>query len=266
MSHPLLRVNIQASYGRQEVLRDIRFDLTDGEALGFIGTSGAGKSTLVMALLGLLPFRGGRITGEVLFGGRNLLLLSEREMRQLRGTKLALVPQSPMTALNAALSLQGHFEEAWSAHQTSGRKGLDARLAELLPDVQLATDKDFLRRYSSQISVGQAQRVMIALALLHRPSILITDEPTSALDPVTQTEILALLCRINRSGHTSLVYISHDLISVLQLCDRMAVLDDGRVAECLSVRNVEQASHPATLSLLRSLPVPPKGLIRLRDK
>jgi peptide/nickel transport system ATP-binding protein len=219
-----------------------------------------------MALLGLLTFRGGRVTVEVLFGGRNILTLSERKLRELRGSKLALVPQSPTSALNAALSLKGHFEEAWNAHQASGRKGLDDRLAELLPDVQLPTDGEFLRRYSGQISVGQAQRVMIALALLHRPSILIADEPTSALDPVTQAEILALLRRLNRSTRTSLLYISHDLISVLQLCDRIAVLDDGSVAECLSVQKVEQAKHPATLALLRSLPVPASVLLGLRNE
>ena len=265
MSSPILSVNIQASYGSRQVLRDVRFDLNAGEALGFVGTSGAGKSTLVMALLGLLPFRGGQVTGEVLFGGRNLLRLREREMRELRGRKLALVPQSPMTALNAALSLRGHFEEAWSAHESSGRKGLQARLEELLPAVQLPTDGEFLRRHSGQISVGQAQRVMIALALLHRPAILTADEPTSALDPVTQAEILNLLRSLNRSTGTSLLYISHDLISVLQLCDRMAVLDRGTIAECLAVENVERAEHPSTIALLRSLPVPAGALLALRN-
>lgn len=265
MSDPLLRVSLQASYGSQQVLRDIRFDLNAGEALGFVGTSGAGKSTLVMALLGLLPFRGGQVTGEVWFDGRNLLGLPGREMRRLRGTKLALVPQSPMTALNSALSLRAHLEEAWSAHEKSGRKGLQARLDDLLPAVQLRTDEEFLRRHPGQISVGQAQRVMIALALLHKPAILIADEPTSALDPVTQAEILSLLRRLIRSTGTSLLYISHDLISVLQLCDRMAVLDAGTIAECLSLEEVDRAEHPSTLALLRSLPVPADVLLGLRS-
>jgi ABC-type glutathione transport system ATPase component len=265
MSLSLLRVNIQASYGAREVLHDIRFDLYAGEALGFVGTSGAGKSTLVMALLGLLPWRGGKVAGEVLLEGCNLLGLPEREMRRLRGTKLALVPQSPMTALNAAVSLRAHFEEAWSAHEQTGRKGLQARLEQLLPEVQLPVDGDFLNRRPGEISVGQAQRVMIALALLHRPAILIADEPTSALDPVTQAEILGLLRRLNRSMETTLLYISHDLISVLQLCDRMAVLDAGTVAECLPVAEIERAVHPSTLALLRALPVPAGTLLRLRD-
>jgi ABC-type glutathione transport system ATPase component len=266
MSEPLLQVNIQAAYGKRRVLRDVRFELNAGEVLGFVGTSGAGKSTLVMALLGLLPWRGGEVSGEVLLDGRNLLTLREREMREIRGKRIALVPQSPMTALNPALSLRAHFEEAWSAHEESGRKGLDVRLAELLVQVQLPGDAEFLRRRSGEISVGQAQRVMIALALLHRPAVLIADEPTSALDPVTQTEILALLRRLNRSMKTTVLYISHDLISVLQLCDRIAVLEGGSVVECLAVGDIEHATHPATLALLRSLPVPAGAIVSLTGR
>jgi ABC-type glutathione transport system ATPase component len=265
VSFPLLRVNIHASYGSRRVLNDIRFDLHAGEALGFVGTSGAGKSTLVMALLGLLPWRGGKVGGEILLNGRNLLGLSEREMRRLRGTSVSLVPQSPMTALNAAVSLRAHFEEAWGAHERSGRKALQTRLEQLLPEVQLPADAEFLGRRPGEISVGQAQRIMIALALLHRPAILIADEPTSALDPVTQAEILGLLRRLNRSTGTTLLYISHDLISVLQLCDRMAVLNAGVVAECLPVGEVERAEHPSTIALLQALPVPAGVILGRRD-
>jgi peptide/nickel transport system ATP-binding protein len=265
MTEPLLRVRMQAGYGRRSVLEDIRFDLHAGEALGLVGTSGAGKSTLVMALLGLLPWRGGQVTGEVLLEGKNLLGMRERDARQLRGRRLALVPQSPMTALNAAVSLRAHFQETWRAHEKSGRRVLESRLEALLPEVQLPSDPDFLSRRPSEISVGQAQRIMIALALLHRPALLIADEPTSALDPVTQAEILKLLRRLNRQTGTTLLYISHDLISVLQLCDRLAVMDNGIIAECLSVADVEQAHHPSTLSLLRALPVPPRVLLGYRD-
>jgi len=265
MTEPLLRVRIQAGYGRRSVLEDIRFDLHTGEALGLVGTSGAGKSTLVMALLGLLPWRGGKVTGEVLLEGKNLLGMRERDARQLRGRRLALVPQSPMTALNAAVSLRAHFQETWRAHEKSGRRALESRLEALLPEVQLPSGPDFLSRRPGEISVGQAQRIMIALALLHRPALLIADEPTSALDPVTQVEILKLLRRLNRQTGTTLLYISHDLISLLQLCDRLAVMDGGTIAECLSVADVEQAHHPSTLSLLRALPVPPRVLLGYRD-
>ena len=266
MSAPVMQVRLRASYGNHCVLKDVRFDLCAGEALGMVGTSGAGKTTLAMALLGLLMWRGGVASGEVLVDGRNLLTMPAREARRIRGKTISLVPQSPMTALNAAVSLQAHFDEAWRAHESSGRKALESRLRQLMEEVQLpADDHGFLLRKPGQISVGQAQRVLIALALLHRPSILIADEPTSALDPVTQAEILRLLRQLNRRHGTALLYISHDLVSVLQLCGRLAVLHSGVIAECIQVAQIEQAQHPATLSLLRSLPVPVRALLSHGD-
>jgi ABC-type glutathione transport system ATPase component len=262
----LLRVALQASYAGKPVLRDVRFQLERGEVLGLVGTSGAGKSTLVQSLLGLLPWRGGRVTGEVLLSGQNLLALRDSELRKLRGLEIALIPQSPMTALNAAISLQTHFNEAWRAHQKSGSVALAERLQSLLAEVQLPSNPEFLRSRPSQISVGQAQRVLIALALLHRPALIIADEPTSALDPVTQTQIVDLLKRLNRLHGTTLLYISHDLISVLQLSDRIAVLDAGTIVESLRVTEIGRARHPATLALLEALPVPPDVLLSYRDR
>jgi len=264
MSAPLLQVRLSAGYEKQEILRDVAFDLHAGEALGFVGTSGAGKSTLILSLLGLLKWRGGKVSGQVLLDGRNLLTMREREMRELRGKRLALVPQSPMTALNSAVSLRTHFEEAWRAHERGGRRELEARWQAVLSEVQLPPSAEFLSRRPGQISVGQAQRMLIALALLHRPAILICDEPTSALDPVTQAEIVRLLRRVNRETGTALIYISHDLISVMQLCDRVAVLHGGMIAECLPVEEIERAEHTCTLELLRSLPVPASLLLGLR--
>jgi ABC-type glutathione transport system ATPase component len=259
--NPLLQVDVSASYGGQKILHDVRFDLQAGEALGFVGTSGAGKSTLILSLLGLLPWRGGQVEGKVLLNGEDLLSLRERDMRKLRGRRIALVPQSPMSALNPAISLRSHFEEAWSAHERRGAREFHPRLEQVLAEVQLRCDREFLARRPSQISVGQAQRVMIALALLHRPDILIADEPTSALDPVTQAEIVALLRRLNRSTGTALIYVSHDLISVLQLCSRIAVLDRGALVESLPVEDVESARHPASIALLGALPVPARMIL-----
>ena len=262
----LLRVELQAGYAGKQVLHDVRFELKRGEVLGLVGTSGAGKSTLVQSLLGLLPWRGGRVTGEVILHGQNLLALSEREFRKLRGREVALIPQSPMTALNSAISLQTHFNEAWKAHEKSGVAALARRLRTLLAEVQLPFDAEFLRRRPSQISVGQAQRVLIALALLHRPALIIADEPTSALDPVTQTQIVELLKSLNRLHGTTLLYISHDLVSVLQLSDRVAVLDAGTIVETLPVLDIGQARHPSTLALLKALPVPAEVLLSYRGR
>jgi ABC-type dipeptide/oligopeptide/nickel transport system ATPase component len=261
----LLRVDLQAGYGAEPVLRDVRFELRRGELLGLVGSSGAGKSTLVLSLLGLLPWRGGRVSGEVILDGRDLLSMPERELRTLRGKRISLVPQSPMSALNPAISLQVHFNEAWRAHSSSGSAALAERMRQLLADVELPSTAGFLRSRPAQISVGQAQRVLIALALLHRPALIIADEPTSALDPVTQKQIVSLLRDLNRRHGVSVLFISHDLVSVLQLCDRVAVLAAGAIVELMPVSELETASHPAARALLGTLPVPPGVLLRYRD-
>jgi ABC-type glutathione transport system ATPase component len=208
--------------------------------------------------MGLLPWRRGWTKGHLLLEGKDVLSMTEKEVRRIRGKRVALVPQSPLSALNGALSLRTHFAEAWKAHENSSPSRLNSRLKELMEQVQLPTTDSFLARRPSEVSVGQAQRVVIALALLHRPAVLIADEPTSALDPGTRIEILELFRRVNHSDGTALLFISHDLLSVLQLCERMAVLDRGRIAECLAVSRIgEEARHPTTLSLLRTLPAPP---------
>lgn len=261
MSDLLLSVSLDAGYGDQRVLGSVQFELRRGERLGLVGTSGAGKSTLVLALMGLLLWRRGWTKGEVLLAGQNILAMKERDARCLRGKRIALVPQSPMSALNGALSLRAHFEEAWKAHESGTSSQLRPRLKELMDQVHLPSEDSFLARKPGEVSVGQAQRAVIALALLHRPALLIADEPTSALDPSTQVEVLQLLRQANHDDGTSLLYISHDLLSVLQLCQRLAVLDNGRIAECLQVSGIsQQARHPATLSLLRTLPIPPEVL------
>lgn len=263
---PLLKVDLEAGYAGRRILHGIRFALGKGEVLGLVGTSGAGKSTLVLSLLGLLPWRGGKVTGEVLFEGQNLLTLGDGALRKLRGRRIAFIPQSPMTALNGAISLLSHFKEAWKAHERSGCRALMERLPTLMAEVELPPDAEFLRKRPSEISVGQAQRVLIALALLHRPVLLVADEPTSALDPVTQAQILDLLKRLNREHGTAMLYISHDLVSVLQFCDHVAVLSGGTIADSLPAAELGRATHAATQALLASLPVPPEVLLNYRDR
>ena len=253
---PLLHVHVSAGYGKQPILQELRFTLDSGERFGLLGTSGAGKSTLLLALLGLLPWRGGWVEGQVRLHGVDLLALKEREARHLRGKALALVPQSPASAFNGALSLETHFREAWRAHEPTNPAKLRERVATLMQRVQLPTDTAFLKRKPGQISVGQAQRCALALALLHRPALLVADEPTSALDPSTQVEVLALLREISETDNTALLFVSHDLLSVLRLCSRVALLGSGRIAECLKVEHVHQAAHPALQHLLSTLPVP----------
>ena len=258
MTEPSLRVNLQAGYGNRTVLHDIRFELTAGERLGLLGTSGAGKSTLLLAILGLLPERGGWAKGEVCIAGRNMLSLPRQQARSLRGRELALVPQSPLSALNPALTLQAHFEAAWRAHRKTDGRQLRTRIAELMDRVSLPSDREFLKRKPGQISVGQAQRYTLALALLHRPSLLIADEPTSSLDPVTQSEVLGLLREVSEEQNAALLFVSHDLLSVFRLCTGIAMMSGGRITEDLPLHSVLGTCDPALQALIHSLPLPPE--------
>jgi peptide/nickel transport system ATP-binding protein len=265
-AEPLLRVRLDAAYDGAPALRDVRLELRRGEVLGLVGASGAGKSTLVLSLLGLLPWRGGQVSGEAILDGQNLLQMPERSLRELRGRRIALIPQSPISALNAAITLESHFREAWRAHKVDERVQFLSRVRSLLSEVQLPSEPEFLRRRPLQISVGQAQRVLIALALLHGPDLIIADEPTSALDPVTQSQIVDLLSRLNRKHGVTFLYVSHDLVSVLQFADRIAVLCAGSVVETLPVSEIGRARHPATIALLSALPVPPEVLVSYRKQ
>lgn len=240
MSSPLLSVDLSVDYRTKPgALEGVRFDIEAGEAFGLVGESGSGKSTIALALLHLLDMRGGRARGALLFEGRDLLALKERELRRIRGSRMAMVPQSPVAALNPALRLEAHLREAWALHAPAPWREARPHVCDLMAEMGLPADDAFLRRYPHQVSVGQAQRVLIAMAVLHRPALLIADEPTSALDPVSAREILALFARLNRQNSMAMLYISHDLASVDALCSRVGVLDGGR-CEIRSLRPAGQ--------------------------
>ena len=249
--NPLLRLRISAGYpGKPDVLREVAFEMAPGEIVGLVGRSGEGKSTLILSVLGLLGLKNGTCRGEILFHGRNLLGLNHKEMRQLRGLHIALVPQSPLSALNPNLRLGAQLEESWRAHR-SGKPDWQA----LLASVSLPAEREFLRLYPRNLSVGMAQRFLIALALLHRPSLLLADEPTSALDTITQSEILALFRRLNQETGIGILYISHDLASVAALSHRVAILHQGEIVECASTEELFRApSHPYTRQLIGAIP------------
>lgn len=226
----LLEADISADYPqRPGVLEGIRFTLRRGEAAGLMGASGSGKSTLALALLRLLELRGGRTRGSIRFAGRELLEASARELRRLRGSEMSLVWQSPMSALNPALRIETQLREVWRAHAAERWSAARPRMAELLERMGLPPAPELLRRYPRQLSVGQAQRVAIAMAVMHRPKLLIADEPTSALDPASRAGILDLFARLNREYGIALLYISHDLASVAQLCGTAGVIEAGRL-------------------------------------
>ncbi len=251
---PLLDLRITVDYpNKPSALRDLALWLEPGETLGLAGESGSGKSTLALAILGLLQHKGGRVTGEIRFDGRDLVRLGNREFRRVRGRELALVPQSPLASLNPAMRIGAQIEEAWKAHRKDG--GWKHRVQELFQLVRLPAGDDFLGRYPRQLSVGQGQRVLIAMAVLHSPRLLIADEPTSALDAITQMEILDLFARLNREMGTAILFISHDLESVAYLCDRIALLHHGQVVEQGPTAIVfEHPQHEYTRALLDARP------------
>ena len=229
MSPALLSVDLSVDYRTKPgALERVRFDIQAGEAFGLVGESGSGKSTIALALLRLLDMRGGRARGSILFEGCDLLRLRERELRRIRGRRMAMVPQSPVAALNPALRLEAQLREAWTLHAGAPWRDARPQVCDLLAQMGLPAGDAFLRRYPHQVSVGQAQRILIAMAVLHRPALLIADEPTSALDPGSAREILALFARLNRQYSMALLYISHDLASVDALCSRVGVLGGGR--------------------------------------
>jgi ABC-type glutathione transport system ATPase component len=229
----LLKARISVDYpNKPGVLRDVEFEIGEGEILGLAGESGSGKSTIALALLGLLDHKGANVSGEILFGGRDLLTLNPRDMRRIRGREIALVLQSPLASLNPALRIGTQFAEAWRAHNPDAARSWKTPASELLDRVSLPADEHFLNRYPRQLSVGQAQRVLIAMATLHKPRLLIADEPTSALDAITQSETLALFRRLNRELNMAMLFISHDLLSVASLCSRIAILQRGEIIEC----------------------------------
>ena len=257
----LLRVSLSAGYaGRPNVLKGVELEMRQGEILALVGQSGSGKSTIALCILGLLGMRGGTVSGQVRFEGADLLQLPERRLREIRGRRIALVPQSPIASLNPALQIGTQFKEAWKAHQPSGGSRWRTEALEALDLASLAGVPEVLNRYPRQLSVGIAQRVLIAMAILHRPPLVIADEPTSALDVITQSEILRLFQDLNRRLGTSILYISHDLLSVASLSHRVAILNDGEIVETgLTPQIFAAPAHSYTARLIASLPRLPAG-------
>jgi ABC-type dipeptide/oligopeptide/nickel transport system ATPase component len=229
----LLETHLSVDYpNKPGVLRDVHLTVSEGEMVGLVGESGSGKSTIALALMRLLEHKGAAINGEILFNGRDLLQLRAKEMRQIRGRAIALVLQSPLASLNPALRIGTQMAEAWRAHVSgAASKQWKDQALELFERVSLPAEESFLSRYPRQLSVGQAQRVLIAMAVLHKPRLLIADEPTSALDAVTQSEILELFRRLNREMNMAMLFISHDLLAVASLCSRIAILQRGQIIE-----------------------------------
>jgi len=259
-SDVLLSVRLSVRYGdKPPVLREVALDLRRGEVVGLVGQSGSGKSTLAMSILGLLEGKRAQASGTIAFEDSDLLQMRDRELRSLRGRKLALVLQSPLSSLNPALKIRTQLKEAWRAHASGPSAECEAAIRAALESVSLPASDEFLGKHPSQMSVGQAQRVLIAMAVMHRPALLLADEATSALDLITQSEILALFRQLNRTTGMAILYISHDLASVAGICDRIAILHDGQIVEQGTTEEVlTTPQHEYTQRLMAAMPRMPR--------
>ena len=235
---------------------DVSFDLEAGETLAIVGESGSGKSVTALSLMRLIAQPAGRIAaGEVVFEGRDLLALSEEEMRGVRGDRIAMIFQEPMTSLNPALSLGVQVGEPMVLHRRSSWAAAVAKAGELLDRVRLPDAHARVNAYPHQFSGGQRQRAMIAMALACQPKLIIADEPTTALDVTVQAQILALLKELARAQGTALILITHDLGVVARYADRVAVMYGGRIVETAAARELYRTPlHPYTSGLLASIP------------
>ena len=230
----------------------VTFSVREGETLGLVGESGCGKSTLGRGVLGLLP-EGAASNGEVLYGGRNLVGMSPKELSRLRGPDLGLIFQEPMTRLNPLLRIEDHFKETLERHEPDlSGKEIRARSLETLGRMGIPPTR--FKQYPHEFSGGMRQRIMIALALVLNPKVLVADEPTTALDVIVEGQILGILADLRRNFDTALLLITHNLGIVAEACDRVAVMYAGRIVEQGGARDVfADPAHPYTRALLDSI-------------
>jgi oligopeptide transport system ATP-binding protein len=250
-----LRVEFWTSRGTIYAVNGISFDIAPGETLGIVGESGCGKSVTALSLLGILPRAGKVRSGSALFGGRDLLKLSDSEMRSVRGREIAMIFQDPMTSLNPVLTIGRQLRESLETHFDMNRKEATERVVELVDRVGIPSARERIKDYPHQFSGGMRQRAMIAMALACKPKLLIADEPTTALDVTIQAQILDLLRELVAEEDAALILITHDLGVVAGMCERVNVMYAGMFMETGSARQLfAKPRHPYTLGLLQSIP------------
>jgi len=254
-----LQVDIPIPVGDLHAVRGISFTVGKGETLGLVGESGCGKSMTALALMNLLPNTARRRGTRLAFGGKDLIALREREMADIRGDRMSMIFQEPMTSLNPSYTIGNQLMEVMLRHRRVSRSEARNRAVFLLEKVGISAAKSRLGQYPHQLSGGLRQRVMIAMALMCDPELIIADEPTTALDVTIQAQILHLLRGLQREFRMAMILITHDLGIVARVTDRVAVMYAGQIVEAGTVRDVfTQPLHPYTHGLLDCIPIPGK--------
>ena len=246
-----------SSFGETtNIIRDINFHINESETVGIVGESGCGKSMTAMAIMQLIERPPGVVEGEVLLEGENLLKLPEREMRKIRGNKISMIFQEPMTSLNPVLTVGYQLMEVFRIHQNMSRSQAKKAAIEMLRMVKIAMPEQRINSYPYEMSGGMRQRVMIAMALACKPKLLIADEPTTALDVTIQAQILELMRDLKEQVGSSIMLITHDLGVVSEVCSRVVIFYCGQVVEEAPAEELFQNPlHPYTEGLLHSLPL-----------
>lgn len=262
-----LRVEFHTESGVVKALDGVNLTLEEGEVLGVVGETGCGKSVTAQTILKLLPSPPAKITGgEILLEGRNILDLSEEELGKIRGRKITMIFQEPMTSLNPVFTVWEQMKDVITLHRGVSKEEAWKIAIEVLKDVRMPDPEGALKKYPHELSGGQRQRIMIAMALSCRPKILIADEPTTALDVTIQAQILNLLKSLQEKYGMSVILITHDMGVVAQVADRVAVMYAGSVVEIGNVEDVlRNPLHPYTKGLLRAIPTVRKKLERLES-
>lgn len=251
--------NLRVTIDDFEIINIDHLELAPGARLGLVGESGSGKTMTAKAIAGLLPDEA-KVSGEVMFDGRNLLTLADRELAKVRGKRIGFVFQDPARSLNPMMRIGKQVSEAIRIHTNLKGKAVTDKVIDLLRQVQLPEPEELLRRYPHQLSGGQQQRVMIAAAIAADPEVLIADEPTTALDVTVQEEILRLLISLSEQRKMSLLFVSHDLGVIRFVCDRVAVIYGGNVIESGPIDDIiNRPMHRYTAALLAANPGMPKG-------
>jgi peptide/nickel transport system ATP-binding protein len=250
-----LSVSFDTRRGEVRAVNGVSFSVAEGEVLGLVGESGSGKSVTGLAMLGLIDEPGRITSGSIRLLGEELVGRSEAELRKLRGRRISMIFQDPSTTLNPVLRIDTQMMEAVQAHEAVSAKAARAKAVEALQAVGIPSPEERLTGYPHQFSGGMRQRVAIAIALLHKPSVLIADEPTTALDVTIQAQILSEVQKLAAQSGTALVWITHDLSVVAGLADRIAVMYAGRIVETGLVQDtLLEPLHPYTYGLIESVP------------